>query len=218
VDIPIGEDTVLIDGEPFQLGVSKTKYFYRPSFTLVKIEIGEIKKDLRLVPIYPRSVSFDEAQLETQSGLYLGLRDLLLASHFQFLENRFLTRANELISTAHGRLIKELAGVLPRLKLCFVENNNSSQVVLDIEAFEREFPLSNWTSLLKSCARYSERRYDLAVRQLETLDLNLPAELRSTYLFFRGVNRLKLMTQRAGEGRGLGQRTSRGNAFRLHSV
>jgi tetratricopeptide (TPR) repeat protein len=200
VDIPIGEDTVLIDGEPFHLGVSKTKYFYRPSFTLVKIEIGETKKELRLVPIYPRRLSFDEAQLETHSGLYLGIRDLLLASHFQFLENRFLTRANELISTAHGTSFKELAKVLPILKLCFVENDNSSQVMLDIEAFEREFSLSNWTPLLNSCARYSERRFDLAVRQLETPDLNLPAELRSTYLFFRGVNRLKLMTQIAGEG------------------
>ncbi|MGA9892084.1 MAG: hypothetical protein WBQ55_06885, partial [Xanthobacteraceae bacterium] len=116
-------------------------------------------------------------------------------SFFQYFENNFPTDANTAFSTPEGQHFQEMNEVYPILRRCFVDIDLQNRNDIAIETYSAEHPQSPWIPLVKACTSYSRRRYASAVQLLDDdFPPDTAPEFRTTYLFFRGVNRLKVYT------------------------
>ena len=195
INFPAGSDNVIVDGNAVvgsAIRGENSVELFRPAFSVVEAQITDLHKTARGVPFVPSTITFRDTEVNSHLPLYKEVQDDLLLTFYQYFESTFLTQANSLFSSPSGQHFQELNEIYPILRRCFVDVDLNNQNDIAIETYSAEHPHSTWTALLKSCTSYSRRQYDRAVQAVETIPPDVTQEFRTTYLFFRGVNKLKL--------------------------
>jgi tetratricopeptide (TPR) repeat protein len=193
IALPNGHDTILVDGKKLQVDTSSSKNTattYGLSFSTLVLELNAFRTELVLVPFVPKTLRISETDLFADSGAYRELNSLLLLSFFQYLENLFLSKANNIFDSPDGKHFVELNKIYQILKLCFVDQDVARHSEIQLEEYIAEYKHSSWTPLLKACIAYSRRQYDEAASYLESTPKDISVYMAATYHFFRGVNLL----------------------------
>jgi tetratricopeptide (TPR) repeat protein len=203
IALPNGHDTILVDGKKLQVDTSSSKNTattYGLSFSTLVLELNAFRTELVLVPFVPKTLRISETDLFADSGAYRELNSLLLLSFFQYLENLFLSKANNIFDSPDGKHFVELNKIYQILKLCFVDQDVARHSEIQLEEYIAEYKHSSWTPLLKACIAYSRRQYDEAASYLESTPKDISVYMAATYHFFRGVNLLKTFSERTIAG------------------
>jgi len=193
--LPSGTDSANINGvarTALTIQGGNTIEIFLPTYSLVIAEVSDLRQSTRARPFLPSKIQFSENELNTHAPLYKEVQDNLLLTFFQYFEKNFLTLANDEFSTPGGQNFRELNKIYSVLRRCFVDADLNHSADATIETYSAEHPKSVWIKLTRSCILYSRRQFQDAAQELENFPTDLLPEFRTTYLFFRGVNRLKL--------------------------
>ena len=191
--LPAGSWVVVVDGiprSPIESNAPVSLKAFRLAFTSVEVGVGDLRMRSSATPVVPASITLTENLLNTTVPLYREAQEDLLSAFFQYMERDFLDAADRAFKADEGKF-KELSRIHDILTRCFIEADLSQRGDVAIETYEQAYPSSVWVPLLRSCIAYSRREYAAARDQLEFLSGDVLPEFRATYLFFRGVNRLR---------------------------
>jgi tetratricopeptide (TPR) repeat protein len=159
------------------------------------LSVGEFSLKLRPYPFVKSYYNVPEGAIFSSEPKYGELTQILLLSLYQYVEGRFLLQAKQqfvLEKTAH---LAGLESVYQILSLCLVEHDLPRNGELLLARYSGDYPTSPWLPLLRACEHYSRKEYRDATAELTSPDPRLKSPYRETYVFFRGVNRLRMFME-----------------------
>jgi len=188
--------SVAIDGEVIKFESEDRAYqIWSLPFSERLVSVQDSSRRIKTSPYFRYRFTLTDEELYATTPAYRQITDLLRLSLYQYVENRYLIQAQDyFLNDPIAKKFLGLNRVFNLLRLCLLDDDIARNGDLLLERFIREYPRSNWITLLKACVSYGRQDYQAALSHFSDQYPSDPL-WEATYRFFRGVNLLKQSTQ-----------------------